>query len=206
MRLSFLIRKGFIMVNIIIYTLLCIVFTALVITSFSLIHKKGVKENWLKYSVFLLYVVFSYYTLYLSLDILVIIVLFPLIYVILDDMFNLSFNILFPMASLLLLLVLDFNFNHLLSSFIIFGILMVLSLLSKEKIIGSGDVYFLLPIAYLTNLEQIYITIILASVLGLIFRIGVLIYQKLTNKKITEIPFSPFIFISFNMAICPLFF
>ncbi|GAB6426135.1 hypothetical protein bcgnr5378_29640 [Bacillus cereus] len=132
-----------------------------------------------------------------------ILLLLPMFYTIYDDMHTKSFNILFPIFSFISLLAIDFDMIQMATSVFVFSILRLTALVTKNRMIGAGDAYFLLPISYFLTLEDLFTALFLSCVIGFLYIIIAYGYKKWKKQDLTDLPFAPFLFIGFTITLTP---
>lgn len=132
-----------------------------------------------------------------------VILLLPMFYVIYDDMWTKSFNILFPIFSFVSLAAVHFDFIQVAVTAFVFSVLRLMALLSRERLVGAGDSYFILPLSYLMTVETLFTSLFLSAVTALLYLIFAYAYKWFRKQDITDLPFAPFLFLGFAFATSP---
>lgn len=163
----------------------------LVTICFSLIEKKRINKIGNTKYFFFLYVLFSSYLFKPSQDILLWVGLCFLLYSVLDDILSLTTDVLIPIAVTVYFLIYLGNFHAFLFSFVFFLIFLLSAKLSKERIIGEGDAYLILPLLLLIDPRDISIVLLISFFTLVIVSTP---FRLLENSE--EFPFAPYMFIA----------
>lgn len=95
--------------------------------------------------------------------------LLPLFYCVLDDLHTKTAYSLLPIGSLIIFLILSFNWLSLLLSLFIFIFFYVFSHRTDESFVGIGDAFFVLPLTYLLGLNAPLGLLLSATLAGTVF-------------------------------------
>ena len=95
--------------------------------------------------------------------------LLPLFYCVLDDLHTKTAYSLLPIGSLIIFLILSFNWLSLLLSLFIFIFFYVFSHRTNESFVGTGDAFFILPLSYLLGLNAPLGLLLSATLAGTVF-------------------------------------
>lgn len=98
----------------------------------------------------------------------------------------------YGMAIIIKLLLKDIDFCSLVAGIVLCGILLMISLVTKEAI-GQGDILILLTLTGILSIKNMLEILFMALVLCSLFSMAMLIFKKMKLKN--AIPFVPFLFV-----------
>lgn len=140
-----------------------------------------------RYDTVFSFLIFSYAIIFPPMDSpLIWVGILPLLYCVLDDFKTHSAYPFYPLISFGFFLILSFNGYSLFISFVLFLFFLLFAKFSKERFVGEGDAYFILPISYILGanaFNAIFISVLFAGVFL------ILLYFHKREKNYAFFPF-----------------
>lgn len=172
--------------------------------SFHFFEKKRIPHIGDTKYIYFLYVVLIAYLIKPSQDPLLWLAFLPLLYCVLDDLKTRTLNIYLPLMTTILFLFFIDSPYFLLHSIVIFLTFLFFSKASKERFVGEGDIYIVLPLLLLATEKAFSLSflstlslLVQSVIVSCLFAATIVVPIKTLGKPIISFPFVPFLVLGF---------
>lgn len=171
--------------------LIALLSSFVVFLSFKFFERHRLNVHFYDYLILTLYVVLISFVIKPSDHFVLWLIFILLIYSTFDDFKSNTIHIYLPLFASILIVLFHSNTNITLFDFFIFFSFLIIAKQTKEKIIGEGDVYFCIPLLFLTD----GLSFLILCHFGFLTALCFFILSIFTKKE--RIPFTPILFLSY---------